>query len=74
LEANELELLLDVEIKGERHLLLVVMGASLSVMKPGVSRSEIHRTQTAATGNRLKAVGIQGIMFRVGKTLIGTSF
>jgi hypothetical protein len=39
----------------ERHFVLVDSGASLSVMKPGVSHSEIHPTQTAVrgiTGNR----------------------
>jgi hypothetical protein len=45
LDVNGLELLLEVEIEKERFL-LVDSGASLSVMKPGISQSEIEPTQT----------------------------
>ena len=69
-DTTGLELLLEVEIKGKCHQMLVDSGASLSVIKPGSSSSELKPTQTAAieiTGNKLKAVGIQEITFRVGK-------
>ena len=69
LDATGLELLLEIEIEGKFHLVLVESGVSLSVMKPKVSNSELHPTQTDAkviTGNKLKITRIQVIAFRVG--------
>jgi hypothetical protein len=45
LDATGLELLLEIEIEGKCHLVLVDSGASLSVMKPGISSSELQPTQ-----------------------------
>ena len=69
LKDTGLELLLETEIEGKLHLVLVDSGASLSVMRPKVSNAELHPTQTAAkgiTGNKLKITGNQVITFRVG--------
>jgi len=69
LDATGLELLLEIEVEGKCHLVLVDSGASLSVMKPGISSSELQPTQTAAkgiNGNKLKTTGTQFITFRVG--------
>jgi hypothetical protein len=44
------ELLLEIEISGNSHQVLVDSGASLSVMKPGIDMSEIRTTRTAARG------------------------
>jgi len=58
LDASGLELMLEIEIDRKCHLVLVDSGDSLSVMKPGISSSELQATQTAArgiTGNKLKA-------------------
>ena len=57
LETTALELLLEIEVEGKCHLVLVDSGASLSVMKPGISSSELQPTETAArgiTGARLR--------------------
>jgi len=62
--------MLEIEIDGKCHLVLVDSGDSLSVMKPGISSSELQATQTAArgiTGNKLKATGTQYITFWEGK-------
>jgi len=64
-----LELLLEIEVEGRSHLVLVDSGASLSVMQPGVSDAELRPTQTVArglTGNKFKTTGIQAITFRRG--------
>ena len=69
LDATGLKLLLEIEIEGKSHLVLVDSGTSLSVMKPGISSSELQPTQTAAkgiTGNKLKTTGTQIITFWVG--------
>jgi transposase InsO family protein len=74
---NGLELLLEVEIEEEQRFLLVDSGASLSVMKPGISHSKIEPTQTVAkgvTGNRLRAIGSQDIMFSVGSRIYTHKF
>jgi hypothetical protein len=71
LDTTGLELLLEIEIEGLRHLVLVDSGASLSVMKPGIGSSELRPTQTAVkgvTGNKLKTAGTQIITFRVGSS------
>jgi hypothetical protein len=69
LDTTRLELLLEIEIEGLCHLVLVDSGASLSVMKHGISSSKLQPTQTAARGimgNKLEAAGTQIITFRVG--------
>lgn len=51
-------------------MVLVDSGASLSVMKPGISSSELQPTQTAAKGitaNKLKATRTQYVTFWEGK-------
>ena len=63
-----LELILETEVEGRGHLVLVDSGASLSVLQPGVSDAELQHIQTAArriTGNKLKNTGIENITFRV---------
>jgi hypothetical protein len=62
--------MLKIEIEGKCHLVLVDSGASPSVMKPGISSSELQPTQTATrgiTGNKVKASRTQYITFREGK-------
>ena len=69
LDATGLELLLEILIEGKRHFVLVDSGASLSVIKPGNSSSELLPTQTAdkgITGKKLRITGTQIIIFRVG--------
>jgi hypothetical protein len=56
MDVNGLELLLEIEMEGKHYLVLVDSGASLSVMKPGISSSKVQRTLTAAkriTGKKL---------------------
>ena len=50
LDATGLELLLEIEVDGRCHLVLVDSRASLIVMQPGVSGAELQPTQTAARG------------------------
>ena len=73
LDSTRLELLLEISIHGKRHFVLVDSGASLSVIKPGISSSELLPTQTTAkgiTGKKLRITGTQIITFCVGsKTL-----
>lgn len=75
LGATGLELLL-----GDREkclLVLVDSGASLSLMKTGISSSELQPTQTATrgiTGNKLKATGTQHITIRLGRTTFKREF
>lgn len=72
MDANGLELLLETEIEGKRHLVLVDSGASLSVMKPGISSSKVQPTLTAAkgiTGKKLRVTGTQLITFQVGSQI-----
>jgi hypothetical protein len=62
--------MLEIEIDGKCHLVLVDSGASLNVMKPGISSSELQPTQTATrgiTGNNLKETRTQYITFWEGK-------
>jgi hypothetical protein len=61
-----MELFLEIEIEGKYHLVLDDLGASLSVMKPGVISSELEPTHTAArgiTGNTVRTTGTQTITF-----------
>ena len=61
LDDDGLELILEIEVEGRGHLVLVDSGASLSVLQPGVSDAELQHVQTAArgiTGNKLKTTGI----------------
>jgi hypothetical protein len=56
---------------------LVASRASVSVMKPGIVASEIRTTQTAArgiTGTKLKILGMQVIVFQVGKKVFTHEF
>jgi len=69
LDSTGLELLLEISIEGKRHFVLVDSGASLSVLKPGISSSKLVPTQTAAkgiTGKKLRIIGTQIITFCVG--------
>jgi hypothetical protein len=45
------ELLLEVQVEGELQRFLIGSGASLSLVKPGVSRAEIKPTDMAARGS-----------------------
>jgi hypothetical protein len=66
------ELLLEVEVEGEFHQFLVDSGASLSLVKPGVSQAEVCPTNTAArgiTGIKLKSLGTQIIEIKLGKKI-----
>jgi hypothetical protein len=76
LDSTGLELLLQIEIE-RSHLVLVDSGASLNVMKPGISSSELQPTQTTAkgiTGNKIKTTGTQFITFRVGSKTYNHEF
>jgi hypothetical protein len=56
------ELLLEVEVEGQLHQFLIDSGASLSLVKPGVSQAEVQPTNMAAkgiTGTQLKSLVIQ---------------
>jgi hypothetical protein len=71
------ELLLGIEIGGAYHQVLVDSGTSVSVMKPGIVASEIRTTETAARGiteARLKIMGTQVIIFKVGKRMFTHEF
>ena len=64
------ELLLEVEVEGQPHLFLIDSGASVSLVKPGISRAEVFSTNMAArgiTGTKLKSLGSQEIKFILGK-------
>ena len=67
--ATGLDHLLEIEMEGKIHLVLVDSGVSLSVMKPGISSSNVQPSLTAAegiTGKKLRVTGTQIITFRVG--------
>ena len=71
------ELLLEVEVEGEHHQFLVDSGASLSLVKPGVSQAEVRPTNTAArgiTGTKLKSLGTQLIEIKLGKKIYTHEF
>ena len=64
------ELLLEVQVEGEPHQFLIDSGASLSLVKPGVSRTVIKPTDLAArgiTGTKLKSLGTQEIEIELGR-------
>jgi hypothetical protein len=49
--------------------MLVDTGATVSVMKPGIAMSEVRTTHITAmgiTGNTLRVLGTQDVMFTVG--------
>jgi len=72
-----LELLLEIEMERKRHLVLVDSGASLNVMKPGISSSKVQPTLTAAKGitvKKLRVTGTQVITFRVGSKIFEREF
>jgi hypothetical protein len=59
------ELLLEVQVEGEPHQFLIDSGASLNLVKPGVSQAVIKPTDLAArgiTGAKLKTLGTQEIL------------
>jgi len=61
------ELLLEVEVEGQLHQFLIDSGASLRLVKPGVSETEVRPTNTAARavgGAKLKSLGNQTIKIR----------
>jgi len=64
------ELLLEVQVEGEPHQFLIDSGASLNLVKPGVSRTVIKLTDLAArgiTGTKLKSLGPQEIGIELGR-------
>ena len=46
------ELLVEVQIEGEPYQFLIDSGTSLSLVKPGVSQTEVKPTDLAARGSR----------------------
>ena len=77
MDSTRLELLLEISIEGKCHFVLVDSGASLSVVKPGISNSELLPTQTAAkgiTGKKLRITGTQIITFCVGSKVFEHEF
>jgi predicted aspartyl protease len=44
------EFLLEVEVENQPHRFLIDIGASLSLVKPGISQAEVRPTNTAARG------------------------
>jgi predicted aspartyl protease len=66
------ELLLEIDICGSLHHMLIDSGASVSVIKPGIAVSEIRTTHTRTTargitGTKLKVMGTQEVTFTAGK-------
>jgi len=75
--ASGTELLLEVQIEGESHQFLIDSGASLSLVKPGVSQEEVKPTDLAArgiTGTKFKSIGTQDIEFRLGNRVYTHGF
>jgi hypothetical protein len=71
------ELLLEIDIGGSLHHLLIDSGGNVSVIKPGIVASEIRTTETIArgiTGNILKVMGTQVVMFNVAKRVYTHEF
>jgi hypothetical protein len=71
------ELLLEIEIEGESHQFSIDSGASMSLVKPGVSQAEVKPTDLAArgvTGTKLKSIGTQDIEFRLGNRVYTHEF
>jgi hypothetical protein len=69
LGASGIELLLEVQLEGETHQFLIDSGASLSLVKPGVSWVEVRPTELAARGimgTKLKSLGTQEIEITLG--------
>ena len=63
------ELLLEVQVEGIIHQFLIDSGASVSLIKPGVSQAEIAPTDLAArgiTGAKLKSLGTQEVEIQLG--------
>jgi hypothetical protein len=70
------ELLLTIQIEGQEHQVLVDSGASLSILKNGVSSAEIFPTSQVAkgvTGNLLEITGTQNVEFSVVKRSSATT-
>jgi len=71
------ELLLEVQIAGESHKFLIDSGASLSLVKPGVSRAEVRPMDLAArgiTGTKLRSIGTQEIELKLGNCVYTHEF
>jgi hypothetical protein len=65
------ELLLEVQVEGETHQFLIDSGASLSLVKPGVSQAEVRPTELATrgiTGTKLKSIGTHKIEIKLGNS------
>jgi hypothetical protein len=59
-------------VEGELHRFLIDSGASLSLVKPGVSRAEIKPTDLAArgiAGTKLKSMRVQEIEVKLGNRI-----
>jgi hypothetical protein len=66
------ELLLEVRVEGKLHQFLIDSRASLSLLKPVVSRAEIRPTDMATreiTGMKLKSIGFQEIGVELGNRI-----
>jgi hypothetical protein len=71
------ELLLEVEVENQLHRFLIDSGASLSLVKPGISQAEVRPTNTAArgiTGAKLKSLGNQTIEIKLGNRIYQHEF
>jgi hypothetical protein len=72
------EPLLEIEVEFQLHQFFIDFGASLSLVKLGVSQAEVQSINMAArgiTGTKLKTLGIKTIAFRLrNKNLINTNF
>ena len=67
--ASGYELLLEVQVEGITHQFLIDSGASVSLIKPGVSQAEIAPTDLSATGitgAKLKSLGTQEVNIQLG--------
>jgi hypothetical protein len=63
------ESVLEVQVEVQLHQFLIDSGARLSLVKPGVSQTEVRPTDTAArgiTGTKLKSLGNQTIEIKLG--------
>jgi hypothetical protein len=71
------ELLIEAQVEGNLHRFLVDSGASLSLIKPGVSSAEIKPTDLAArgiTGTKLKSIGTQEVEIVLGTRMYTHEF
>ena len=71
------KLLLEVQVEGKVHQFLIDSGASLSLIKPGVSQAEIAPTDVAArgiTGVKLKSLSMQEVEIQLGNRIYTHEF